>query len=70
MTFDDFLAYVQREAGRNKSWTAGQTYLNLLNTVRPDLAKRVRGTRFDPSRDDANIPGFLTWAEMNWVWNV
>lgn len=66
MSFNDFMSYVQREAGRNKDWRAGQTYFNLLHDVRPDLANQIRATRMDPFHDDSRIPGFLTWLEINW----
>jgi hypothetical protein len=47
-------------------WRMGQTYFNVLNDVRPDIAELVRGGKDDPYYDDINIGGFLIFVEGKW----
>lgn len=49
------------------NWRLGQTYFNVLDTHRPDLARKVRGSYgLDPYYHDSQILAFLEFVEANW----
>lgn len=41
----------------------GQTFSNALQRVRPDMARKVTGTRFDPYYNDERISAFLEFIQ-------
>lgn len=72
MDFHEFLEHViEQRFERSKipggdPWRRGQTYMNLLQTVRPDLYDKVCATSSDPFHDDNRIPLFLAWLSQEW----
>lgn len=57
VTYEDFLARVEKYHAQFKdSWKYGQTYVNVLSSVKPGLVEQLRGTLHDPSRKD-DVPG-------------
>ena len=56
MTYADFIAKVNtlhiRLGDGREHWRYGQTYFNVLASVRSDLSEIVRGTVYDPFYED------------------
>ena len=65
MEMDDFVVTfftsVLRAENEHPSWRLGQTYFNVLHTLRPDLANKIRATYLDPFYINSAIPAFLKW---------
>jgi hypothetical protein len=34
---------------------AGQTYFNVLYSINPEIANKIRGTKYDPFHDDTRL---------------
>jgi len=67
-TYADYLIAVEDvyNAPGDTRWRLGQTYFNVLDGLRPDLANAVRSTPADPFYDDARIDDFLVFVQVNW----
>lgn len=66
LTVDEFIVIVGRIYQENPSWRYGQAFFNCLNSIRPQLAETIRGTRLDPfHKDEVNNE---TWKFIisNW----
>jgi hypothetical protein len=48
MTYNEFLFQVIRTLPNDGETRLGQHYFNTLNETRPELAKKIRGTKLDP----------------------
>lgn len=46
--FEDLVRSLHKHP-TNRNERLGQTYLNVLSKIRPDIADQIRGTLFDPS---------------------
>lgn len=44
----------------------GQALFNILDELRPDLAKKIVGTIIDPFYNDNHIERFKAFLEENW----
>ena len=44
----------------------GQSYMNLLYEVRPELEQRICGTDLDPFYKDDNLYHFLEFVKSEW----
>lgn len=44
----------------------GQTYFNMLDEYRPDLAEKIRCSIRDPFFNDSKIPEFLEFVKREW----
>jgi hypothetical protein len=72
MDFHEFLDHVVNQRFERSQipggdpWRRGQTYMNLLQTVRPGLYAKLVGSSTDPFHDDARIPQFLAWLAKEW----
>lgn len=55
-TYADFVAKVnrlhERLGGGATSWRYGQTYFNILASIRSDLSEAIRSTAYDPFYKD------------------
>lgn len=47
-------------------WRTGQTAMNLLMSVRPDLHEIIRGSAFDCFEEDANLLAFYSFLARHW----
>jgi len=56
----------RRSEPRWKPLRDGQIFYNSLFQVDLELAKRVYGTRLDPSEDDSKIETFLFYITQAW----
>ena len=68
-TMTDYLDAVGVAAAAHPNWREGQTYFNVLRTLRPDLVDEVAavtGTGADAYTTDRNLPVFLEWLETVW----
>lgn len=52
--------------GSKPNWRVGQTWFNVLDQQRPDLADKIRGTDLDPFHRDDRVGNFIAWVEENW----
>lgn len=53
VTYEEFLERVSKyHAEFQGSWRYGQTYFNVLSSVRPTLAEQLRGSLHDPFHKD------------------
>lgn len=51
--YEEFLARVEKYHTQFRdSWKYGQTYINVLSSLKPSLAEQLRGTIHDPSHRD------------------
>lgn len=49
VSYDEFLAIVERYHKSLPDWKYGQTYFNILTSVKPLLAETIKGSLHDPS---------------------
>ena len=66
MTLLEFGHEVRQTRKLNKGWREGQTYVNVLAQVRPDLSAKVLDLQIDPFYQDEHIPAFLQYVHDNW----
>lgn len=66
ITFSEFLSLVATRYGLEKGWRMGQTYMNVLHNVRPELYDTISGEGYDPFYNDVFIPVFL--QELSELW--
>lgn len=67
MTFEDYLKSCANSKQNNPEWRMGQTYFNVLDAIRPDLAEGLRSTiNLDPFYRDENIGEFLAYVCEHW----
>jgi hypothetical protein len=52
ITYEDFVLKVNKLHEQTKHWRYGQTYFNVLSSVKPSLAELVRSTIYDPFHKD------------------
>lgn len=53
ISYDEFLERVDKyHAQFQGDWKYGQTYFNILSSLRRDLAEQIRGTLHDPFHKD------------------
>ena len=53
ITYEQFLEKVDKiHTAQSKVWRYGQSYFNVLSSVRSDIAEAVRGTLHDPFHKD------------------
>lgn len=62
VTYSDYLEAVLIGSVQYKNWRVGQVAFNTLAQMRPDLAEKYRGTRFDPFYCDVRPHGHETIA--------
>lgn len=67
VTFSQYLRLVVLAKEANPSWRTGQTYFNVLDNVRPDLADKICGTAIDPFHRDCVLAAFL--GQISTMWN-
>lgn len=68
-TFDGYLHAVYAcPALASGDWRLGQTFFNILHTIRPDLANKLRDCAewADPYYDDHKIPLFVAYIAERW----
>lgn len=67
MTFMEYLDEVFRQHRiHHRDLRFGQTAMNYLHAVRPELSNRVRGTDQDPFYDDTKFAAFCLWLSQEW----
>jgi hypothetical protein len=47
----------------------GQGHFNYLDTIKPEISKYIRGSKFDPFYDDAVLPAFFELLLTVWDTN-
>jgi hypothetical protein len=52
ITYEDFVTKVNKLHQQTNNWRYGQTYFNVLSSVKPSLAELVRSTIYDPFHKD------------------
>jgi hypothetical protein len=66
MNFEEYKAEVERVRVDCPEWRSGEAAFNVLLGYRPDLAKQIDGTEYDPySRNDLCV-NFWQWAADHW----
>lgn len=66
MTFAEYIVEVMATKVET-GWRLGQTYFNVLCSVRPDISEEVRGdVQFDPFYQDKRINDFLGFVASRW----
>lgn len=72
VSYDDYLEAVVIANSQYKSWRPGQTAFNVLRSMRPTMAERIRGSLNDPFTADFmpnahdRIAVFLAHVRENW----
>lgn len=67
MTFEEFLQKVDRFYNDNEfEMRYGQSLMNMLHKVWPDLYNRISGTDFDCYYDDGIVKYTLEYLEKEW----
>jgi hypothetical protein len=66
MTFQEYLSRALSRRLLSPTERLGQAYMNVLETVRPDLGNQIRGSVRDPFYNDDFFPAFMVWVEDNW----
>lgn len=78
MSYERYLEECFKVQAKWRSWRPGQTLFNVLSEQRPDLARRVNGTEFDPfyaethTHAHVKISKFLAFVREHWDddWNA
>lgn len=71
-SYDDFLEAVIIANTQYQSWRPGQTAFNVLRSMRPEMAEKIRGSAMDPFSADFmrnghdRIAVFLAHVRENW----
>ena len=65
-TFDQYMVERLSAETDYPDWRKGQVAFNVLCSIRPDLAERVRGTHRDPFNLSSRLPDFDAWLQANW----
>lgn len=58
--------WVEWASGPPSGIRRGQHAYNMLYDIRPDLARRINGTEFDPFYMDSKLPAFELWLYQHW----
>lgn len=66
MTYDDYLAEVRAQLRANPEWRVGQTFWNVLQEVRADLASLIHGSDLDPFYRDGRLAAFHEFVVEKW----
>lgn len=66
MTYQEYLSQALTRRLCSPHERLGQVYMNVLETVRPDLADRIRGSVRDPFYNDDFFPAFMVFVEESW----
>lgn len=66
MTYEEFLEVAIYAKGQHSAWRMGQTIFNTLWEYRPDLAKQIQGTGYDPFYREVSIDTCLDYLRRNW----
>jgi hypothetical protein len=67
ISYDEFIERVDkfhRQFGDD--WKYGQTFINVLSSVRPDVAEVLRGTHHDPFHKDQVPPTTVQMVKSLW----
>lgn len=71
-SYDDYLEAVIIATSQYTSWRPGQTAFNMLRSMRPGMAAKIRGSAMDPWTADFmrnghdRIAVFLAYVRENW----
>lgn len=66
-SFEEFVANAEKYYRRHSSvMRKGQSYMNFLHMVNPDLYEYVTGKKFDPFYNDGLLPIGLEMMGANW----
>lgn len=67
MTFEEFvMAFEQYSVLNAGKFRRGQALYNFLAMVRPELARAIVGSRFDPFYNDGNIDRCFEFIMREW----
>lgn len=65
--YEEFLERVEKYHNQFKQdWRIGQTYFNVLSSVRSDIAESIRGTIYDPFNKDVISPEIERYIKSLW----
>lgn len=65
--YEHFVRIVKDTLPKGSDIRYGQHYFNVLNAVRPDLAKKIRATRLDPFYKE-NVPSEVEeFISRSWI---
>ncbi len=72
MTYSEYLkrvaTYYESSPPEHEHIRLGQCYFNVLAQERPDLAKIVIESNFDPFYQDSKLDEFCKWVEAKLDW--
>jgi len=67
ITYEQFVEKVQKiHNSHNGVWRYGQSYFNVLSSVRSDIAEAIRGTLHDPFHKDKILQETETFVKSLW----
>jgi hypothetical protein len=66
ISFSEYIQEAMRFQGLHPELRAGQSFSNVLNKIRPDLADAVISTEVDPFYNNDNLNKFFEFLLENW----
>lgn len=66
MTLEEFMVGVALQHDPRAPLRVGQSYMNYLAEVRPDLYQEITGTDSDPFYNNGRLSDFWQWLSENW----
>ena len=66
ISYEEFLALVEKYEKAVSEWRPGQAYFNMLTSARPELAELIRGTIHDPYHKDAVSEQTHQYVKSKW----
>ncbi len=67
LSYEEFLERVEKYHHQFKdNWRIGQTYMNVLSSVRRDVADSIRGTIYDPYNKDVVSKEVENYVKSLW----
>jgi hypothetical protein len=70
ISYEEFLAFVEKYEKAVVQWSFGQAYFNILTSVRPQLAELIRGTIHDPYHKDVVSDQTHEYVKSKWDSNA
>lgn len=66
IAFEQYGTVIAWANQRHPEWRRGQTAVNVLTALRPDLEVGVCATPLDPFYQDERLEAFLSYIEEHW----
>lgn len=67
ITYEEFLALVEKYEKAVADWRYGQAYFNVLTSAKPELAELIRGTIYDPFHKDSVSEQTHQYIKSKWT---